>query len=191
MAEFPEGYRSSHLNQQKRLDFASAHVDKDFDYWKTVVFTDESKFKVFGSDGRGKVWRKKNTAMSPENLTPTVKHGGGSMMVLGTMAKQLDNLHPSVQKLGLGSNFVFQQNNDPKHTAEIVKEWLLYCMPKQLHSPPQSPDLNPIEHLWEEVDRRVWQQAITSKETLRKAVEHAWAQISPETKKNLVMSMPN
>ncbi|GFS61731.1 transposable element Tc1 transposase [Trichonephila inaurata madagascariensis] len=49
----------SSMNQQKRLDFASAHVDKDFDFWKRVVFTDESIFNVFGSDGRGKVWRKK------------------------------------------------------------------------------------------------------------------------------------
>ncbi|GFY44796.1 transposable element Tc1 transposase [Trichonephila inaurata madagascariensis] len=45
----------SSVNQQKKLDFASAHVDKDFDFWKTVVFTDESKFNVFGSDGREKV----------------------------------------------------------------------------------------------------------------------------------------
>ncbi|GFY64273.1 transposable element Tcb1 transposase [Trichonephila inaurata madagascariensis] len=49
----------SSVNQQKKLDFASAHVDKDFDFWKTIVFTDESKFNVFGSDGREKVWRKK------------------------------------------------------------------------------------------------------------------------------------
>ncbi|GFY41541.1 transposable element Tc1 transposase [Trichonephila inaurata madagascariensis] len=49
----------SSVNQQKRLDFASPHVDKDFDFWKTVVFTHESKFNVFRSDGRGKVWRKK------------------------------------------------------------------------------------------------------------------------------------
>ncbi|GFW75648.1 transposable element Tcb1 transposase [Trichonephila clavipes] len=104
--------------KKKRLDFAFAHVEKDFDFWKTVVFTDESKFNVFGSDGRGKVWRKeeKKTAMNPENSTPTVKHGG-------------------------------------------VKERLLYRTPKQLHSPPQSPDFNPIEDLWEEVDRRVLQQA--------------------------------
>ncbi|GFY38749.1 transposable element Tc1 transposase [Trichonephila inaurata madagascariensis] len=53
----------SSVNQQKRLDFASPHVEKDFDFWKTVVFTDESKFNVFRSDGRGKVWREKNTEM--------------------------------------------------------------------------------------------------------------------------------
>ena len=202
----------SSTNKQKRLDFASAHIDQDFNFWKTVVFTDESKFNVFGSDGRGKIWRKTNTEMNPENLTPTVKHGGGSVMVWGAMAAAgvgnlvfidgimnrfeylkilQDNLLPSVRKLGLGNNFVFQQDNDPKHTAKIVKEWLLYKTPKQLHSPPQSPDLNPIEHLWKEVDRRVREQSVTSKETLKKAIELAWSQITPETTKNLVMSMPN
>lgn len=202
----------SSVNQQKRLAFASAHIDKDFEFWKTVVFTDESKFNVFGSDGRGKVWRKKNTEMNPENLTPTVKHGGGSVMVWGAMAaagvgnlvfipgtmdrfgylKILQgNLLESVRKLGLGGNFVFQHDNDPKHTAKIVKEWLLYRTPKQLHSPPQSPDLNPIEHLWEEVDRKIRQQSITSVETLKKAIQLAWSKISSETTKNLVNSMPN
>ncbi|GFY39342.1 hypothetical protein TNIN_224191 [Trichonephila inaurata madagascariensis] len=39
------------------------------------------------------------------------------------------------------------------------------------------------------IDRRVRQQAINSKGTLRKAIEHAWVQISPETTKNLFISI--
>ena len=52
-----------------------------------------------------------------------------------------------VKKLGLGGNWIFQQYKDPKHSYKIVKEWLLYRMPKILHHPPQSPDLSSIEHL--------------------------------------------
>ncbi|GFX43930.1 transposable element Tc1 transposase [Trichonephila clavipes] len=53
----------------------------------------------------------------------------GNMNKFGYLKILQSNLHPSVQKLGLGSNFVFQQDNDPKHTAKIVKEWLLYRTP--------------------------------------------------------------
>ncbi|GFX55116.1 transposable element Tcb1 transposase [Trichonephila clavipes] len=56
-------------------------------------------------------------------------------------------LKENATKLGLGESFRFQHDNDPKHTAEIVKLWLLYNVPNQLHMAPQSSDLNPTEHL--------------------------------------------
>lgn len=65
------------------------------------------------------------------------------------------NLHTSVDRLGLGRRWILQQDNDPKHTVLNLKQWILYNVPKTLDHPPQSPDLNPTEHILEELDRRI------------------------------------
>lgn len=41
-----------------RLEFVYEHVFKDESYWSNVIFCDELKFNIFGSDGRIMVWRK-------------------------------------------------------------------------------------------------------------------------------------
>ena len=51
-------------------------------YWNRVIFTDESKFNLYGNDGRCKVW-KPNQELNDANLCPTFKHGGGSVKVWG------------------------------------------------------------------------------------------------------------
>ncbi|GFY05998.1 transposable element Tcb1 transposase [Trichonephila clavipes] len=61
--------------------------------------------------------------------------------------------------------------HDPKHTAEIVKLWLLYNVPNQLHMPPQSPDLNSVEHLWDLLERKIRQHNISSKDMLKSVLK--------------------
>jgi hypothetical protein len=68
-------------NRRKRLEFARAYVNTPIDFWKTVLFTDGSKFNIFGTDGNQYVWRKPKKELDPENVIPTVKHGGGQAMV--------------------------------------------------------------------------------------------------------------
>ncbi len=101
-----------------------------------------------------------------------------------------DNLIPSKEKLGLVTPWIFQQDNDPKHTSYIACEWLLYNVPQQLHSPPQSPDLNPIEHLWDILERKIRKHKISKKHDLKKALLHEWGHLAAEETKCLVESMP-
>lgn len=201
----------SEKNRKLRLEFAQRYIDKGIDFWKRVLFTDESKYNIFGSDGRDKVWRKPNTAMDPKHLVPTVKHGGGSVMVWGAVAasgvgrlvfiegimdrylyKSIleENLKPSVDILNLGNQWIFHQDNDPKHTAHIVRDWLLYYAPRQLYPPPQSPDLNVIEHVWEILQRKIRKHHITSAPMLKEKLKEEWRNITPSETENLVNSMP-
>ena len=53
----------------------------------------------------------------------------------------------SIKKLELSGQPILLQNNDPKHNSNLVKHWMLYNINSTLDHPPQSPDLNVIEHL--------------------------------------------
>ena len=43
-----------------------------------MIFTDESKFNIYGNDGRCRVWRKAGEEFNEKNLCPTFKHGSVS-----------------------------------------------------------------------------------------------------------------
>ena len=201
-------------NRLKRLAWARTYKNFTPKQWGRVLWSDESKFQIFGSSRRVYVRREKTEKMRMECIIPSVKHGGGSLMVWGCfssagvgdlikiegiMRKEnyLEILEQNAVPSGLriiGKKFIFQQDNDPKHTSKLCrafveqkeKQKVLYNM----IWPPQSPDLNPIELLWEEMDRKVRLQCPTSKSDLWKASQNAWNNISTETITKLIDRMP-
>ncbi len=58
----------SPINKRKRLEFALKNMHAPDNFWADVIFTDESKFNIFGSDGNVKVWWKPNTELEWKNF---------------------------------------------------------------------------------------------------------------------------
>ena len=76
------------------------------------------------------------------------------------------NAKQSTIKMGMSYVYLFQQENNSKHTAKLKRQWLIWNIPKQLKTPSQSPDLKPIEHLWVILKRGVHKVSIKSKNHL-------------------------
>ncbi|GBM22911.1 Transposable element Tcb1 transposase [Araneus ventricosus] len=96
------------------------------------------------------------------------------------------NVLSSAEKLSLGATFTFQKDNCPKHTSKICQEWCLYHFKQQLYSPPQSPDLNPIEHVWGEISRELRKYNIKNKFELKADIKDKHLR----TTKTLAVVMP-
>lgn len=93
----------------------------------------------------------------------------------------------------IGDEFILMQDNARPHTARITKEYLEEAGISVMEWPARSPDLNPIEHLWDELKRRI-RGRNPAPETLlqlREAIEEEWAGIPQDVVKKLIRSMKN
>jgi transposase len=96
----------------------------------------------------------------------------------------------SARKLGLKRELIFQQDHDPNHTAYIIDDFLEQNGIEKLPWPAQSPDLNPIEHLWDEMERRMRAKCPKNKNEMKKLFVETWNNIGSDVTKKLVESMP-
>ena len=191
------------------LEFAKRHLKDSQTMRNKILWSDETKIELFGLNAKRHVWRKPGTTHHLANTIPTVKHGGGSIMLWGcfsaagtgrlvriegrmnaAMYRDIldDNLLQSALDLGLGRRFIFQQDNDPKHTAKITKEWLRDNSVNVLEWPSQSPDLNPIEHLWRDLKMAVHRRSPSNLMELERFCKEEWEKLPKNSYAKLVAS---
>ena len=198
-------------HKKSRLQFATSHVGDTANMWKKVLWSDETKIELFGLNAKRYVWRKTNTAHHPEHTIPTVKHGGGNIMLWGCFSSagtgklvrvdgKMDgakyraileeNLLEAAKDLRLGRRFIFQQDNDPKHKARATMEWFRSKNIHVLEWPSQSPDLNPIEHLWQDLKIAVHRCSPSNLAELELFCKEEWAKMSVSRCAKLVETYP-
>jgi transposase len=164
----------SDTNKRKRLDFAREMLQKDDDYLSRIMWTDETKVQVAPN---GEIVFFRAPAGTPDEKlwkARKVQNGGGGVMFWGCMTRHAwgplvvcegtingekylqllkDVVIPEINAAEY--QIVFQQDNAPAHKNRIVTDYLAQQDFETLQWPPQSPDLSPIEWIWNAVKMKV------------------------------------
>lgn len=167
-------------HKRDRYNFAKVLRRMPESFWKNVIFSDESKFNPHGPDGIKRIWRRPGSLLLGHHVRKVVKFGGGSVMVWGAITyrgvgrlvlieqKMNSEVYVEVLRSGLRrtiemynrdlADVIFQQDNDPKHVSKYTMKFLgQLCNARMrlLKWPSCSPDMNIIEHVWDDVNKRV------------------------------------
>uniref|UniRef100_A0A8C8JU24 Transposase n=1 Tax=Oncorhynchus tshawytscha TaxID=74940 RepID=A0A8C8JU24_ONCTS len=196
-----------------RLAFAKEHQDWQIRHWRPVLFTDESRFTRSTCDRRDRVWRRRVERSAPFNILQHDRFGGGSAMVWGgislggrtalhvlargslTAIRYRDEiLRPLVRPYAgaVGPGFLLMQDNARPHVAGVCQQFQQEEGIDAMDWPARSPDLNPIEHIWDIMSRSIHQRHVAPQpvQELADALVQVWEEIPQETIRHLIRSMP-
>ncbi|GFW61149.1 transposable element Tcb2 transposase [Trichonephila clavipes] len=195
-----------------RLQWCREHHNWTEEDWACVLFSDESRFSLSSDCRRQLIWRESGTAYRPENIQENDRYPTCSIMVWagiminghtrlhvvanGTMTGQRCNdevLLPHVRLFRgvVGDKFVFMHDNATCHRTLVVQDCLDSEGIQRLVWPARSPDLNPIENVWDALGRQVVGRNYppTNKNTLIRALTEEWDKLPQQLLDNVVQSI--
>ncbi|GFT42094.1 transposable element Tcb1 transposase [Trichonephila clavipes] len=193
-----------------RLTWSREHALRTPQQWYCVMFSDESRFSLQSYSHRTLIWRELGDHQ--ENTIERHRYVGAGWLVWGGIIRGsrtglrvqsvtmtchiyrdvILEQHVRLFRGAMGTEFLFMDDNTRSHSANIVDECLQSDNITRIDWPAYSMDLNPIEHVWDMLGRRITarQPPPTFLPELRRALLDEWCNIPQDQIDNLILSMP-
>ncbi|GFW06738.1 transposable element Tcb2 transposase [Trichonephila clavipes] len=199
-------------HRRRRSLWCREHRNWRDNEWGRVLFTDESRFSLSSDSHRILIWRERESRNYPSNIIKRDRYGGCGVLVWrGIMLGSRTDLHffdagsvngnrycneillPYVRLFrgAMGLQFLFMDDNAPCHRTVGAEHLLESENIERMDWPARSPDLNPIEHVWDFLGRRLAARTlppVTIRE-LRLALQDEWAAMPQQLIDILIISM--
>ncbi|GBO36433.1 Transposable element Tcb1 transposase [Araneus ventricosus] len=155
-----------------RLHWAREHSSWTPEQWGHALFIDESRFNIHNDSRMPMIWRESGTRYRAPNIVERDHYKGGGLLVSAGIATNGRNdlyvsvtavgypdeiLHPLVRPFfaAMDTDAIFMDDNARPHRARLVQSYLESESIPQMAWPTRSPDLNPIERMWDMLGRRI------------------------------------
>ncbi|GFX14664.1 transposable element Tc1 transposase [Trichonephila clavipes] len=157
-----------------RLQWCREHHNWTEQDWACVLFSDESRFSLSSDCRRQLIWRESGTAYRPENIQEKDRYLTCSIMLWAGI--MINAARAMWLEWAIGDKFVFMDDNATCHRTLAVQDCLDSEGIQRLLWPARSPDLNPIENVWDALGRQVAGRNYppTNKNTLIRALTEEW-----------------
>ncbi|GFW07074.1 transposable element Tcb1 transposase [Trichonephila clavipes] len=168
--------RLTSRHRRDHREWAKEHVNWRRNKWSNVLFSDESRFSVHPDNRRIFIWRDRGSRSNPAFVHESVKFGSGGVLVYGgismdgrtdlyiirggplTTCRHRDEILRHIvvpYAAAIGDDFILMDDNCRPHRANMVEDFLFEEGIVRMESPARSPDVNPIEHVWDVLGRQV------------------------------------
>ena len=192
------------VQKQKRLSFEKGHINWLSDDWNKVIWSDESHFELFNRKSRTFIKRKPNEPDLPFSFISRLQKGGSSISLWECMTSTgvgpvifydgrmnarsyvqlIDDALSAFINNSFGTSlggFWYMQDNARPHVSDFAKKFFERNKIPLLEWPSTSPDLNPIENLWDMIDNQLRTMHPKNLMELKQMIEEIWAKFTSAT----------